>query len=247
MILQDITTRKREREKISRVTHTSEPSTSQTLLQTCLVKAAHTHTRHSPYSAHFISYFIISKSRKITSGFVFFLFSAKEDLDAIHSNLMWLEWAAAAHLVPISEREKKKVHECVFCFVDSRPTRKAAQTVWASLGIDLLIEPLLFALADSSRDMREFWFFLGVFFCCWCRHDIFLTSTKFTTLFHHLVFSLHFIPPDVLHREFVWSVADQLLWRENASWGFEWMDDVIERDNDNYWRKLYLLSISVYR
>jgi hypothetical protein len=33
--------------------------------------------------------------------------------------------------------------------------------VWASLGIDLLIEPLLFALADSSRDMREF--FLSFF------------------------------------------------------------------------------------
>lgn len=107
MILQDITTRKREKIKISshswakHITNTP----SDLSCESC------THTRHSPYSAHFL-FFSISKSRKITRVNL-------ENLDAIHSNLMWLEWAAAAHLLPISER-KKKVARMFVWTVDRR-------------------------------------------------------------------------------------------------------------------------------
>jgi hypothetical protein len=78
---------------------------------------------------------------------------------------------------------------------------RQAQNVWASLGIDLLIEPLLFALADSSRDMREFFFsFFSFVVDVTSRHFLDVKQT------HDFVSSFLF-PPDV-HRKLV---SDQLL------------------------------------
>ncbi len=91
----------------------------------------------------------------------------------------------------------------MFCVTDEEGS---ANRVGASLGIDLLIEPLLFALADSSVCARARIFLL--------RFAKF--STQLTTLFHH--------PDFVVVKK-----------KEKKCDLFELIDTVIERDQTN-WR-----------